>query len=239
MLYLSALSLFAGLLPLQAVDCAAVRVAVHAAAQGVDYTADHAFMDRIVGQPSPDRASEIVGALAARFRAKNTYRVDFEIAMGEHPITGTYTVDGENYHLVLNRADAGIYTEVYADGAVRYEIDHGRREVTIDSPDGAGRNILGDPVHAFDFLDSDYTPALVSERDGKAVVLLTPAADAGALAGRITLEIDTRSMLPRSIRYDFDGETIEVRILRIGAPDRAFEPFDRAAYAAYEWIDFR
>ncbi len=210
-----------------------------AVVRAADCAAVPTFADRIVGQPSPDRASEIVGAIAAGFRVKSTYRVDFEIAMGEQRVAGSYTVDGENYRLVLNGAETGVRAEVYADGAVRYEIDHGRREVTINPLDGAGRNILGDPVHAFDFLDSEYVPSLVSECDGEAAVVLTPAADAGALAGRIALKIDTRSMLPRSVVYDFDGENIEVRILRIGAPDRAFEPFDRAAYAAYEWIDFR
>ena len=194
----------------------------------------------VSAQPSQDdRASELVAALAAAFRTMPGYEVAFEVAVGEHLITGGYTVAGENYHLVLNGAEAGVYAEVYADGAARYEIDHVQREVTINPLDGAGRNILGDPVHAFDVLDSGYRPALLWERGGEAAVSLTPAADAGALAGCITLVVDTRSMRPRSISYDFDGETIEVRILRLGAPDRAFEPFDRAAYAAYEWIDFR
>ncbi len=194
----------------------------------------------VSAQPSQDdRASELVAALAAAFRTMPGYEVAFEVAAGEQRVAGSYAVEGENYHLVLNGAEAGVYAEVYADGAVRYEIDHVRREVTINPLDGAGRNILGDPVHAFDFLDSDYTPASVSEHDGTTIVTLKPVAGSAAPAGDITLTLATEGLLPRSILYDFDGETIEVRILRIGAPDRAFEPFDRAAYAAYEWIDFR
>ena len=46
-------------------------------------------------------------------------------------------------------------------------------------------------------------------------------------------------MRPRSLDYDFDGERVTVRILGIEPLRKALPAFDRSAFAAYEWIDFR
>ncbi|MDE6045811.1 MAG: hypothetical protein K2G10_00725 [Alistipes sp.] len=161
------------------------------------------------------------------------YEVAFEVAVGEQRVAGSYAVEGERYYLTLGDA------EVFADAATRYEADRRRREVTVAGVEAADRNLLNDPIHAFDFLDSGYRPALLWERGSEAAVSLTPAADAGALAGRITLVVDTRSMQPRSVAYDFDGETILISVLRVGPLARPFPAFDRTRYAGFEWIDFR
>ena len=55
----------------------------------------------------------------------------------------SYAVEGEGYYLVLGDA------EVYCDGAVRYEVDNRRREVTIDVVDTDSRNILNNPASCF------------------------------------------------------------------------------------------
>ena len=179
------------------------------------------------------RAAQIVAALAAEFRAMNSYEVAFEVAMGEHRIAGSYSVEGDCYHLSLGDA------EVFADGTTRYEVDNRRREVTVVGLDSASRSLLENPVRAFDFLDSGYLPALSWEHDGLAAVSLTPVDGSGTLAGNIGLVVATKSMRPQSVVYDFDGEKIEVHILRIGEPRQAFRAFVRADYADYEWIDFR
>lgn len=225
MLFLSLLPLFAASFALRAADRAA----------------DPAFTDRTVEPTSSDRAAEIVARLSAGFRSMKNYKVVFSVHMREQLITvGIYTVDGGNYCLVLNEAKTGARAEVYADGAVRYEIDHGRREVTINPLDGASRNILTDPVHAFDFLDSEYTPALLWEDDGKAALSLKPAVGSGAPTGDITLVVATKEMLPRSVVYAFDGDEVVVQIIRIDKSwSQPLKKFDRAAYADYEWIDFR
>ena len=114
------------------------------------------------------RATEILEKLAAGFRAMPGYSVDFEVSAGDYKSRGSYVVEGRCYYLVL--ADA----EVFADSVVRYEIDNRRREVTVTEVDAASRNILNNPVRAFDFLGSEYIPALVSEAGGRAVVRLTP-----------------------------------------------------------------
>ena len=105
--------------------------------------------------------------------------------------------------------------------------------------DTASRNILNNPVRAFDFLGSEYTPSLVSEADGRAVVRLTPAAGNDSPAGDVTLTVDTATMRPRSLSYDYDGEQVLVNVLEVAPLAGHVWRFDKNAYAGYEFIDFR
>ncbi len=179
------------------------------------------------------RATEILEKLAAGFRAMPGYSVDFEVSAGDYKSRGSYVVEGRCYYLAL--ADA----EVFADSVVRYEIDNRRREVTVTEVDAASRNILNNPVRAFDFLGSEYTPSLVSEADGRAVVRLTPAAGNDSPAGDVTLTVDTATMRPRSLSYDYDGEQVLVNVLEVAPLAGHVRRFDKNAYAGYEFIDFR
>ena len=180
-----------------------------------------------------DRATEILEKLAAGFRAMPGYGVDFEVVSGDYKSRGSYVVEGRNYYLTL--ADA----EVFADSIVRYEIDNRRREVTVTEVDAASRNILNNPVRAFDFLGSEYLPTLVSEAGGRAVVRLTPAAGNDSPAGNVTLTVDTATMRPLSLSYDYDGEQVLVNVLRVAPLAGHVRMFDRKAYDGYEFIDFR
>lgn len=179
------------------------------------------------------RATEILEKLAAGFRAMPGYSVDFEVSAGDYKSRGSYVVEGRCYYLAL--ADA----EVFADSVVRYEIDNRRREVTVTEVDAASRNILNNPVRAFDFLGSEYIPALVSEAGGRAVVRLTPAAGNDSPAGSVTVTVDTAAMRPLSLSYDYDGEQVQVGILSIAPLAGHVRLFDKNAYAGYEFIDFR
>lgn len=179
------------------------------------------------------RATEILEKLAAGFRAMPGYSVNFEVASGDYKSRGSYVVEGRNYYLAL--ADA----EVFADSVIRYEIDNLRREVTVTEVDAASRNILNNPVRAFDFLGSEYVPTLVSEAAGRAVVRLTPAAGNDAPAGNVTVTVDTAAMRPLSLFYDYDGEQVRVGILGIAPLAGHVRLFDKNAYAGYEFIDFR
>ena len=179
------------------------------------------------------RATEILEQLAAGFRAMPGYSVDFEVSAGDYKSCGSYVVEGRCYYLAL--ADA----EVFADSVVRYEIDNRRREVPVTEVDAASRNILNNPVRAFDFLGSEYTPSLVSEADGRAVVRLTPAAGNASPAGDVTLTGDTATMRPRSLSYDYDGEQVLANGLEVAPLAGHVRRFDKNAYAGYEFIDFR
>jgi len=192
-----------------------------------------ALFSTVLPMPAADRATEIVTRLAAGFRTMKSYTVNFEATMGNFRAAGNYSVDGDNYYLTLGDA------EVYTDGRNRYEVDNRRKEVTVTEVDASDRNMLNNPVHAFDFLGDEYTPSLLWERDGEAAVLLKPTPGQTTLAGTITLVVATQTMQPRSVDYEFDGEHITVRILGIEPLRGALPVFDAAARATYEWIDFR
>ena len=159
--------------------------------------------------PAADRAAGILAGVRDGFRALGAYGVSFEVRSDEYVTRGRYAVEGEGYYLVLGDA------EVYCDGAVRYEVDNRRREVTIDVVDTDSRNILNNPVHAFDFLGSEYAASLAGEQEGRAVVRLTPAPGNTSSAGNIVLTVDTAAMRPVSLRYDYDGEQVQVSVLGI------------------------
>jgi len=192
-----------------------------------------AFFSGVFVSQAADRAAEIVAGISAGFRAMRSYEVGFEVTMGEYRAAGSYAVEGEMYCLRLGDA------EVYADGRNRYEVDHRRKEVTVGPMDAAARNILNNPAHAFDFLDGEYASSLLWERDGEAAVRLTPVAGSQAPAGDIMLVVATQTMRPHSIDYAFDGEHVGVRILTVTPLRGTLGSFDPAAFADYEWIDFR
>lgn len=179
------------------------------------------------------RATEILEKLAAGFRAMPGYSVDFEVSAGDYKSRGSYVVEGRCYYLVL--ADA----EVFADSVVRYEIDNRRREVTVTEVNRASRNILDNPVRAFDFLGSEYDFSLEGESGGRATVRLVPTAENDTSAGVVTLVVDTSSMRPVSLAYDYDGERVGIRVTGIEPQAGHFRTFDRQAYGGYEFIDFR
>lgn len=179
------------------------------------------------------RATEILEKLAVGFRAMPGYSVDFEVSAGDYKSRGSYVVEGRCYYLAL--ADA----EVFADSVVRYEIDNRRREVTVTEVNRASRNILDNPVRAFDFLGSEYDFSLEGESGGRATVRLVPTAENDTSAGVVTLVVDTSSMRPVSLAYDYDGERVGIRVTGIEPQAGHFRTFDRQAYGGYEFIDFR
>lgn len=183
--------------------------------------------------PAADRAAGILAGVSDGFRTLGAYGVSFEVRSDEYVTRGRYAVEGEGYYLVLGDA------EVYCDGAVRYEVDNRRREVTIDVVDTDSRNILNNPVHAFDFLGSEYAASLVGEQEGRAVVRLTPAPGNTSSAGNIVLTVDTAAMRPVSLRYDYDGEQVQVSVLGIKPLETPLKAFAKDNYAGYEFIDFR
>lgn len=182
---------------------------------------------------SADRAAELVRELAAAFRSMPSYGVEFEVLAGDNATRGRYAVEGQSYYLTL--ADA----EVFADAAVRYEVDNRRREITVNPVDTTARNILSNPVRAFDFLGSHYTPELLWERGGLASVRLTPAPGSDASAGSVTVTLELDQLRPLTLAYDYDGELIAIRIRSVEPLAVPLKRFDRAAYPGYELIDFR
>lgn len=179
------------------------------------------------------RAVQLVERLAAEFRAMHSYGVQFEVAAGEYVTRGSYSVAGERYYLTVGDA------EVFSDGRTRYEVDNRRREVTVNEVDTASRNILTNPVRAFDFLGDQYAPSLVWERDGRAAVRLRPVREQAASTGEITVTLTTDPVRPVSLSYDYDGEHVGVAVGAVAPLAAPLPAFDRGRYPGYEFIDFR
>ena len=179
-----------------------------------------------------DRAGQLVERLAAEFRGMPSYRVEFRIQVGTFDAVGEYAVEGARYNLKMGDA------EVYSEGDVRYEVDRSRREVTIAPVDTTSRNLLDNPVRAFDFLGDAYRPVLVGEENGRAVVRLTPAS-ADTETGEILVTVTTSPVRPVELAYDFGGERNVVTVTRIAPLSAALPHYDPAAFQGFETIDFR
>ena len=53
------------------------------------------------------------------------------------------------------------------------------------------------------------------------------------------MTVDTATMRPLSLSYDYDGEQVQVSVLGVAPLAGHVRVFDRNAYAGYEFIDFR
>ena len=190
--------------------------------------------------PAAGRAAELLAALSARFRAMTSYETEFAVTAGDQCVTGRYVVAGDRYYIAVGDVEA------FADGQVRREVDNRHREVTLVAVETENRNILSDPAHAFDLLDGAYRPTLLAERDGTAQIRLDPVSGGAAPIGVVTVTLDTATLSPRSLVYDYDGERVAVAIGRGVAVDivrvvsgAALPQFDPTRYSGYEFIDFR
>lgn len=178
------------------------------------------------------RATELLERLAASVRAMGTYSVQFEVVAGERSYAGRYDVRGDAYYMTVNGA------EVYSDGRTRYEVNPEHREVVVDAVDTSSRNLLNNPTRAFDFLDGQFAAEYLGERPEGDVVRLIPL-ERHAAVGMIEVCIDPRSALPRSVVYEIDGDRVIIHVRTIAPGKEPPRGFDAAAYAEYEFIDFR
>lgn len=187
--------------------------------------------EALAARPS-ERASELLRELAGEFRAMKSYTVAFTIAAGESDVAGSYTVQSGGYTLTIGDA------EVFFDGKVRYEVDHARREVTINAVDTTSRNILDNPIGAFDFLDGAYRPTLLSDDGSDGPRAADPDRRRVGHGGRDGPS-RAASRAAQSLAYDYDGEQVTVSVRSIEPFAGKLRRFDPKACAGYEMIDFR
>lgn len=183
-----------------------------------------------------NEARELVTRLSERIRTMGNYEVTFAVAVDGRKIKGDYAVSGDKYYLSV----AG--SEVYCDGTARYEVNRDNKEVTIDAVDSRSHNILTNPTRAFDFLDGDFSYAVAAVSGDTVTLRLTPSGS-GSAAGTITVDMDRKTALPRSLGYDADGDVVTIEIISIGPMqgmvDMSMFSFDKNNYRGYEIIDFR
>ena len=179
-----------------------------------------------------DNASRYVFQLSQTVKTMGNYAVCFTVTMGEHKASGDYKVGADRYALCLGSIEA------YGDAECRYEVDTSRREMVIDRVDKSSRNILSNPLSAFDFIGEEYIATMVSEDACRVVVKLTPRQNEGGV-GVVEVTVDKRTTLPKRLVYKPSGESIRIDIDSIATIADAPEKFDASKYPNFEIIDFR
>ncbi len=176
------------------------------------------------------RARQVVETLANYFRAMPSYTVHFTVDAADFRTEGSYAVEDDNFYMLIGRAEA------FSDGKTKWEVDPQHREVVIDRVDTSSRNLLGNPTHAFDFINSEFRAELLSTQGNMQRLRLTPTQKESTLSV-ITIEVEAGGK-PRTLSYDADGDTLTIRIDRI-EPQAQLKRFAKNAYPGYEIIDFR
>lgn len=182
--------------------------------------------------PTERNSDGLLRSVAATLRGMEPYEVLFRVETGDGvSVDGRCIVAAERYSLSME----GL--EVYGAGTTRWEVHRDRREVLIDRVDTTARNLIDNPARAFELAGNGYDARLVAGEADRAVVRLRPH-DAGAMSA-LELTVDTRSMLPLAVTYDFDGDLVRIRLLRVSRAASAPESYDPSRHAGYEVIDFR
>ena len=120
---------------------------------------------------------------------------------------------------------------------MRYEVDNARREVNVDVMNADSHNILDNPTRCFDFVEEDYTAAIV-ESSGEDVVLSLRAKDE-KVEGEIFLTVDSKTACPKEVKYTLYDDVIKVVVEQVEHKHDDVKSFNRSQYKDYEIIDFR
>lgn len=190
-----------------------------------------ALMLPLVAAAADDEAQTLLRRTADYISSLGRYTARFGITAGEYSSQGSYTVDCDAYYIEVDGA------EVYCDGKIRREVDNERREVNVDSVEGASRNILDNPTRCFDFVGTDYD-AGVSSRTASETTLHLRSRDA-SVEGDIYLTVETATGRPRHITYVLYDDRIEVAVESLEPSREAVRRYDAKRYSDYETIDFR
>lgn len=181
---------------------------------------------------SADQTSQgILQRVAQYIKALGSYDAGFVVRANDYTTTGSYCVEGDAYHISLDRA------EVFSDGETRYEVDHDRAEVNIDVMDLESYNVMDNPTRCFDFVDKGYTSKIHTRQAGEVTLLLHSTDE--DIEGDIYLTVDERTFRPKMIAYELYDDRIEVTITSIEQRKRPIGRFDESKYKGYEIVDFR
>lgn len=174
---------------------------------------------------------QLLRRVAEYVKALRSYEAEVDVTAGDYKAAGSYSVAGDSYYIKVGEA------EVYADGKTRYEVDHARKEVSIDVVDLESQNILDNPTRCFDFVGEEYTAELMKEADGKAEISLVARDE--DVEGEILLTLESATGKPLSIAYILYDDRIDVKIKSITSRKSAIPTFSKGAYKGYDMVDFR
>lgn len=169
--------------------------------------------------------------VAEYVKALGSYDAEVDVAAGEYKASGSYSVAGDSYYIKVGEA------EVYADGKTRYEVDHSRKEVSVDVVDLESQNILDNPTRCFDFVDEEYAAELVKEFDGVATIRLEARNE--DIEGEMLLEVESATGKPLSIAYILYDDRVDVKIKSLTPRKTKLPTFSKGNYKGYDMVDFR
>lgn len=174
---------------------------------------------------------QMLRRVAEYVKALGSYDAEVDVAAGEYKASGSYSVAGDSYYIKVGEA------EVYADGKTRYEVDHSRKEVSVDVVDLESQNILDNPTRCFDFVGEEYAAELVKESDGVATIRLEARDE--AMEGEILLGVESATGKPLSIAYILYDDRVDVKIKSLTPRKTKLPTFSKGDYKGYDMVDFR
>lgn len=169
--------------------------------------------------------------VAAYVKALESYDAEVDVTAGEYKASGSYSVAGDSYHIKVGDA------EVYADGKTRYEVDHSRKEVSIDVVDLESQNILDNPTRCFDFVGEEYIAELVKDANGQTTIKLVALDE--QTEGEILLTLESATGKPLSIAYILYDDRVDVKIKSLTPRKTKLPTFSKGYYKGYDMVDFR
>ena len=169
--------------------------------------------------------------VAEYVKALGSYDAEVDFVAGEYKASGSYSVAGDSYYIKVGEA------EVYADGKTRYEVDHSRKEVSVDVVDLESQNILDNPTRCFDFVGEEYAAELVKESDGVATIRLEARNE--DIEGEILLGVESATGKPLSIAYILYDDRVDVKIKSLTPRKTKLPTFSKGNYKGYDMVDFR
>lgn len=189
------------------------------------------------------RSSQIMERMASIIKQYGQYQVEFAFRAdaASQPVTGRCVVQGDKYYLSAEGM------EVYCDGKVKYEVNNGYKEVTVDRVDPADKSILANPAKVFDFPDAMFSHSYSAAGNvgtSKCDMITLKPKDTDSAIVEITLSVDQSTGLPLRISYRLDGVSSAVSvdiysIKRLESVPAAQFTFDKSKYKSFEIIDFR
>lgn len=166
--------------------------------------------------------------LGTRYAMHLTVSVD-----EDEPLNGYFMVEGDAYYLVLGSM------EVYSDGKLRYEVNNQRKEVTEDRVNLESVDLLSNPTRAFKFVDSEFQMSVASAEPASVVLQLVPKVEGMGISDiSLTLGVDTQSVLPRCVVYNYDGTSVTIELSMADLSDSTLPRWSKQAYRAYDIVSF-
>ena len=189
----------------------------------------------IVAIGAQNNGSEVLEQVSQKIGSLGSYRIEFEVKIPatEAPSKGYCLVGGDKYVIDIDGMAQAF------DGEAVYMLNHITREVTIDEPRPKSRSLFDNPTKAFDFDSELFSIDKTTYEAAMIHLWLTPAE--GVLEGveQVHLVVDSDTMLPSSLSYDFAGAVLSVLVRKFESTAASEEDFGVALPSGYEVIDFR